>query len=86
MKKAILQIQYGAEKLSALQRYMKKKDADLPAELEETLDRLYEKYVPNAVREYIEGRLEEDDPRPIRSERSRRRQTDSEEGGEGATE
>ncbi|WP_066456699.1 DUF6103 family protein [Anaerotruncus rubiinfantis] len=75
MKKTTFQIQFDTEKLSAIQRYMLKKDADLMAELEETLDRLYEKYVPAAVREYIEGRAEEDDQRPARSDRVRRKQT-----------
>lgn len=33
-----------------------KKDADFDAELKEVLGKMYEKYVPQAVREYIESR------------------------------
>lgn len=56
MKKATIQLKYDEEKLTALEKYMKKKDADLGDELQQTLQKLYEKYVPPAVREYIESR------------------------------
>ncbi|MCB7347751.1 DUF6103 family protein, partial [Desulfovibrio desulfuricans] len=56
MKKAIIQLKYDEEKLSALEKYMIKKEADLEVELLHTLQKLYEKYVPPAVREYIESR------------------------------
>jgi len=58
MKQAIITIKYEEEKLGALKQYMGKKDADLDAELNDVLGRLYEKYVPQAVREYIESRGE----------------------------
>ena len=56
MKKATIQLKYDEEKLTALEKYMKKKEADLETELQQTLQKLYEKYVPPAVREYIESR------------------------------
>ena len=63
MKKDAVTIQMDAEKLRAVKRYMEKKDADLEQELGDALQKLYEKYVPAAVREYIdEG--DEDAPSP----------------------
>ena len=35
---------------------MGKKDADFESELNEVLGKMYEKYVPQAVREYIDSR------------------------------
>mgnify|MGYP006970906749 CR=1 FL=1 len=49
MKQAVVTIKYDEEKLNAVKQYMGKKDADFDAELKE-------KYVPQAVREYIESR------------------------------
>ena len=54
MKKEALTIQMEAEKLRAVNRYMEKKDADLEQELGDSLQKLYEKYVPASVREYID--------------------------------
>ncbi len=56
MKQAVVTIKYNEEKLSAIKQYMEKKDADFESELQEVLGKLYEKYVPQAVREYIESR------------------------------
>lgn len=56
MKQAVVTIKYDEEKLNAIKQYMGKKDADFEAELNEELGKLYEKYVPQAVREYIESR------------------------------
>lgn len=56
MKQAAITIKYDEEKLNAIKQYMGKKDADFEAELNEVLGKLYEKYVPQAVREYIESR------------------------------
>lgn len=58
MKNATVTIKYEEEKLNALKRYMSKKDANLEDELGDVLGKLYEKYVPQAVREYIESREE----------------------------
>jgi hypothetical protein len=56
MKNATIQITYPAEKLDAVRQYMGKKDASLEAEMQEALTRLYEKYVPRDVREFLEAR------------------------------
>ncbi len=46
MKKATVQITYDAEKLGAIRQYMGKKDAELQSEMEDFLQKLYEKHVP----------------------------------------
>jgi hypothetical protein len=43
-----------SQKLSATKRYMEKKDVSIEQELGEALQKLYEKHVPAAVREYID--------------------------------
>lgn len=58
MKQAVVTIKYDEEKLNAVKQYMGKKDADFEAELNDVLGKMYEKYVPQAVREYIESRQE----------------------------
>ncbi|WP_312643105.1 DUF6103 family protein [Hydrogenoanaerobacterium sp.] len=59
MKKDDVTIQMDAEKLRAVKRYMEKKNADLEQELGDALQKLYEKYVPSAVREYIDEGCED---------------------------
>ena len=54
MKKATLTISFDSEKLDALTYHMSKKDADLQTELEDTVQKLYEKHVPATVRDYID--------------------------------
>ena len=56
MKQAVVTIKYDEEKLNAVKQYMGKKDADFESELNEVLGKMYEKYVPQAVREYIDSR------------------------------
>ena len=59
MKKESITIQMDGEKLRAVKRYMEKKDADLEQELCDSLQKLYEKYVPSSVREYIDEGCED---------------------------
>ena len=70
MKQATFTVKYDEEKLSAIRQYMGKKNVDFEGELAEAMGKMYEKYVPQAVREYIESR--EDAPpaarRPARSQ------------------
>lgn len=61
MKQGNLAISFEEEKLAALRRYMGKKELNLEAELTDALTKLYEKYVPAPVREYID---ETDAPTP----------------------
>ena len=64
MKKTNITISFEQEKLKALQFYAAKKDADLQTELDDTLQKLYEKYVPVQTREYIESMTEDEKPKP----------------------
>lgn len=74
MKNATLTVSFESEKLDALTYHMGKKDADLQAELNDTIQKLYEKHVPQATREYIEDKLgravaaKEKPKRPVRTE------------------
>lgn len=61
MKKAVINIAVDEEKLSAIKMYMMKKDADLDAEMLSQLDKLYEKFVPANVREFISERYSEEE-------------------------
>lgn len=65
MKKTTVSVQFDQEKTKALQFYTGKKGSVLDKELEEYLQRLYEKTVPAQTREYIESMAEpEEAPRP----------------------
>ena len=55
MKKATMIVQYDADKLKALQLYMKQKDMPVEAELVQALEQLYQKHVPSNVRFFIEN-------------------------------
>jgi hypothetical protein len=58
MKQMVVNIRYDEEKMAAIRQYMGKKDADFDEELKDVMNKMYEKYVPPAVREYIESRGE----------------------------
>ena len=60
MKKDTIVISLEAEKLRAIKKYMEKKEANLQAEMADQLQKLYEKYVPANVREYIDEREDEE--------------------------
>lgn len=62
MKTSTIQIQYDTEKLNLLRQYME--EAGLQTVMEAELQKLYEKYVLAAVREYIESREPEEFVRP----------------------
>ena len=59
MKKVNFTITFDEEKLDAVKRFMAKKDCDLENELTAQLVKLYEKYVPASVREYIDDKADE---------------------------
>lgn len=59
MKKENVSVQMESEKLRATKKYMEKKDASLEQELADALTKLYEKYVPAPVREYIDEAAED---------------------------
>ena len=60
MKNTTLTVTFSTEKLDALLFHMGKRDASLQTELNDTVQRLYEKYVPQATREYIDDRVARD--------------------------
>ena len=60
MKKESISVSLNAERLRAIKKYMEKKDVDLEEELVEQLEKLYSKYVPVNVREYIDEKKEEE--------------------------
>ena len=70
MKKENVTIGMEADKLRATKRYMEKRDASVEQELGDALQKLYEKYVPVQVREYIdEGG--EDTPVPAKKQKEK---------------
>jgi len=66
LKKATLQISFDSEKLGALKQYMAKKEVSIETELDDVIQKLYEKHVPAPVREYIESRDSEVQEKPKR--------------------
>lgn len=60
MKNTTLTITFNSEKMDALTFHMGKRDADLQAELNDTVQKLYEKYVPQSTREYIDDKVARD--------------------------
>lgn len=54
MKKEVLQIKYGSERIRAINVQLSKKNTTLEAELSTMIDTLYTKTVKPEVREFIE--------------------------------
>lgn len=57
MKKENITISIEQEKLRAIKRYTEKKDINMEKELQAALQKLYEKYVPSPVQEYIDANI-----------------------------
>ena len=55
MRKVTISVQVDAEKLRAIQFYVGRKNSTVEAELEDCVNKIYEKYVPAQTREYIES-------------------------------
>ena len=53
MKKTTIQITYDEERLSALQLFMQQKNLSMDEELLKAVDTLYNRYVPQSVREFF---------------------------------
>lgn len=70
MRDTTLTMVFNTERLDALTYHMGKKDADLQAEMNDYLQKLYEKYVPQNTREYLDDKIARDakekDSRPRR--------------------
>lgn len=58
MDHATVSFPFDREKVVALQIYMGHKNTTLDIELMKTMDSLYNKYVPNLVREFIKEKEE----------------------------
>lgn len=54
MKQDTVTVSFDAERLRAIKLYMNRKGIALESELAEQLKKLYERYVPVNVRDYIE--------------------------------
>jgi len=63
MRETELKILFPTEKLDALRFFMGKKELTVERELQDYLDKAYEKVVPAHVREYVESRLDQESPR-----------------------
>lgn len=55
MRKVTVSVQVDAEKLRAIQFYAGRKNVTMESELEDAINKIYEKYVPAQTREYIES-------------------------------
>ena len=81
MKKTTVTLAFDEDKLSALEFSLKKEGSSVQARLEERLGQLYERTVPDAVREYLDSRAVPA-PRPRRP-RPAPRERPSPSGSEG---
>ena len=66
MRKATVTVSYDEKKLDALRKYLEKKGIDFENEMVKSIDALYNKNVPSAVKEYLEMKTEP--PKPKRQE------------------
>ncbi len=64
MKKACVSISFDKDKLDAISYFLAKKDLDLQAELERTLESLWQKHIPAPVREYLLDTSEQAESKP----------------------
>jgi hypothetical protein len=54
---ATIEVTFDSEKLSALRQYATKKDLSVEVELADAAEKLYEKLVPSAIRDYLANKL-----------------------------
>lgn len=66
MRKTTVTVSYDEEKLEALKKYLARKDIGVEDELVKSIDTLYNKNVPSAVKEYLE--MKNEPPTPKRQE------------------
>lgn len=59
MKKAAVILKFDQEKLAAARRYMAQKGLSPESEFQKLFEKLYEKYVPSPVQDYIAGKGQE---------------------------
>ena len=63
MKKATVTVSYDEKKLDALRKYLEKKGIDFEDEMVKSIDTLYSKNVPSAVKEYLDMKSEPSNPK-----------------------
>ena len=63
MRKATVTVSYDERKLDALKKYLTKKGIDFEDELVKSIDILYSKNVPSAVKEYLDMKSEPSNPK-----------------------
>ena len=69
MKKETVTIQFESEQLAALDFSLKKKNTSVQAQMEKTLQELYEAEVPEPLREYLDSKAVPA-PKPKRTAKS----------------
>ena len=65
MSKINIAVRYDSEKLNALRLYLKQKDLTLETELAKAVDNLYNRVVPQGVREFVEMQAASQSIRPV---------------------
>lgn len=65
MKKATIAVSYDSEKLNAIRLYLKQKDQTLEGELVKAVDSLYNRIVPQGVRDFFEMQAANQSIRPV---------------------
>ncbi len=63
MRKATVTVSYDEKKLDALRKYLEKKGIDFEDEMVKSIDTLYCKNVPSAVKEYLDMKSEPSNPK-----------------------
>ena len=63
MRKATVTVSYDEKKLDALRKYLEKKGIDFENEMVKSIDALYNKNVPSAVKEYLDMKSEPSTPK-----------------------
>lgn len=63
MRKATVTVSYDEKKLDALRKYLEKKGIDFEDELVKSIDTLYARNVPSAVKEYLDMKSEPSNPK-----------------------
>ncbi|WP_270810002.1 DUF6103 family protein [Hungatella effluvii] len=72
MRDSTLTMVFNSERLGALNYHMEKKEADLQAEMNDYIQKLYEKYVPQNTREYLDDKIaREEKGKPPRTKKPR---------------
>ena len=63
MRKVTVTVSYDERKLDALKKYLEKKGFDFEDEIVKSIDTLYSKNVPSAVKEYLDMKSEPSNPK-----------------------